>query len=127
MKEKAHVTGNNEISEDAMHQIQEAIDKMFPTDILDTLDRSRPYNGQPWTDAGERGMQQVSGLTIRDIRDCFVRACYDSDPSQNYPKSIYDLDWENIDIMAVCQNMVCWIERYMGIFPNLPDSMKKGD
>jgi len=85
------------------------------------------YNGQPWTDAGERGMQQVSGLTIRDIRDCFVRACYDSDPSQNYPKSIYDLDWENIDIMAVCQNMVCWIERYMGIFPNLPDSMKKGD
>lgn len=125
MKKVNHIAGNGQIPDEAMRQIQEAIEKLFPTDILDTLDRNRPYDGQPWTDDGERGKQEVKGLTMRDIRDCFVRACYDSEPYPKYPKSIYDLDWEKIDIMAVCQNMACWIERYMGIFPNLPDWMKE--
>lgn len=124
MKENLYVTGGGKIPDEAEKQISEAIDKMFPTDILDTLDRQRPYNGQPWTDAGARGKQAVHGLTMRDIRDCFIRACYDSAPTNKYPKSIYDLPWEEIDIMAICQNMVCWIERYMGIFPNLPEHLK---
>jgi len=125
MAENFYVAGGGEIPKRAMSQIKEAIDELFPTDILDTLDRQRPYNGQAWTDEGERGKQGVYGVTMRDIRDCFVRACYDSDPSQKYPKSIYDLDWGSIDIMAVQQNLTCWIERYMGIFPNLPEGIKE--
>lgn len=120
MKEKYYVTGNNKIPLEAMKQVKQAIDKLFPTDILDTLDRERPYNGQRWTTEGIRGKTEIKGITYRDLRDCFIRACYDSDPSRKYPKSIYDLDWDNIDIIAVCQNMCCWVERYMGIFPNLP-------
>lgn len=124
MKKNYIIAGGGKIPEEAMEQIQEAINKMFPTDILDTLDRQRPYSGQPWTNEGERGKQQLSGITMRDIRDCFIRACYDSDPSRKYPKSIYELDWDNIDVMAVCQHLSCWIERYMGIFPNLPRRFK---
>ncbi len=118
MPENIYVAGGGNLSEDAKDQISEALDEMFPTDILDTLDRQRPYNGQAWTSEGTRGKQEVSGITMRDIRDCFIRACYDSAPIKEYPKSVYDLPWEKIDIIAVCQNMVCWIERYMGIFPN---------
>ncbi|MGW8177243.1 MAG: hypothetical protein ACWGQW_00380 [bacterium] len=102
--------------------LEEALEALDPTDLLSVMDRGRPYNGQPWTDTGERGKQEVSGVTMRDIRDCFIRACYDSrPPEQNPPDSVYKLDWEQIDVMAVCQNMTCWIERYMGIYPNVPD------
>jgi len=102
--------------------LEEEIGKMFPNDILNTLDRDRPYDGQPWTDAGERGKREIKGITMRDLNDCFLRACYDSAPIQpeEYPKSVYDLPWEHIDIMAVAQNMSCWVEKYMNIFPNIP-------
>lgn len=102
--------------------LAEQIERLFPEDILDTLDRDRPYNGQPWTDQGERGKQEVHGITMRDLRDCFIRGCYDSAPieAKDYPKSVHDLPWEDIDIIAVVQNMVCWVEKYMGIFPNTP-------
>lgn len=36
-------------------------------------DRERPYNGQPWTDNGERGKTEVKGLTMRDISDCIIK------------------------------------------------------
>lgn len=47
-------------------------------------DRNRPYNGQSWTDDGERGKTEVKGLTIRDIRDCFIKALLMSAPSEKY-------------------------------------------
>lgn len=37
-----------------------------------SCDRSRPYDGQPHTSQGKRGMTLVSGLTIRDVLDCAV-------------------------------------------------------
>lgn len=37
-------------------------------------DRNRPYNGQPWTDNGIRGQQEVKGITMRDIKDCLIQA-----------------------------------------------------
>ena len=136
MKPNYYFTGGEE-PEDT-ESLSDFIEREFSTDVLDTLDRQRPYNGQSWTDDGIRGKQEVHGLTMRDIKDCFVRACYESAPimdkdkletyvltgERNYPKSIYDLPWEHIDIMAVCQNMTCWIEKYMGIFPNLPEHLK---
>jgi hypothetical protein len=37
--------------------------------------RDRPYNGQPHTDTGVRGMTEIRGVTFRDMRDCFIRLC----------------------------------------------------
>ncbi len=112
-------------------------------------DRERPYNGQPWTDCGIRGRQGVKGLTMRDIKDCFVQAiliCADiHDPEQrelskkvfersNDPdmgkgteyaakgtwrtQDVYKVDLSKVDPLAVAQNLTCFIEYYMGIFPN---------
>lgn len=124
MKKKYHIAGI-EIPVTDFEHLEETLASITHDDVLDTLDRKRPYNGQPWTDDGKRGQQEVRGVTMRDIKDCFIRACYDSNPHVEQPKSIYDLDWDNIDIMAVCQNMGCWIEKYMGIYPNLPESMNE--
>ena len=100
--------------------LNDEIEELSPSDFLTALDRNRPYNGQPWTDTGERGRQEVKGLTMRDIQDCFIFACYDSADNKATASSIYKLDWEHIDPMAIAQNLSCWVERYMGIFPNIP-------
>lgn len=47
-------------------------------------DRERPYNGQMHTDEGARGRQIVSGLTMRDLKDCLIRAMLISSPSKKY-------------------------------------------
>lgn len=44
-------------------------------------DRERPYNGQPWTDDGIRGQTEVKRLTMRDIRDCLIKAILMSAPN----------------------------------------------
>jgi len=129
-------------------------------------DRDRPYNGQSHTDEGERGKQKVEGLTMRDIKDCLIKAMLVSAPSEKYlttteflkcwdfseckqendkpkptqylldhqdeyistkvdtdnwrPQDVYKIDWNNIDPMAIAQNLTCEIEKMMGIFPNIP-------
>lgn len=100
------------------------LESISPSSLAEHLDRNRPYSGQPHTDHGIRGAQLVSGLTMRDIADCFIRACYDSSglPPEQWPGSVYDLPWEDMDIIAVQQNLSCWIEKYMGIYPNLQES-----
>src|SRR3954463_8298631 len=50
-------------------------------------DRDRPYNGQPWTDQGERGKTEVKGITMRDVADCLVRAMLLSAP---LPKEYFE-------------------------------------
>ncbi len=100
--------------------------------------RGRPYNGQPWTDSGKRGSQMVSGLTMRDIRDCFVRAYINGHlrTPKNAPyqdeadkgeraclscNDMYDIeDAGGVDPMAIAQALTCEIEKIMGIFPNTP-------
>ena len=47
-------------------------------------DRERPYDGQTHTDDGERGKQIVSGLTMRDLKDCLIKALLLSAPSKKY-------------------------------------------
>ena len=55
---------------------------MTLTEIIDdatgankrNMARSRPHNGQFHTDDGERGKQEIRGVTMRDVRDCFMRA-----------------------------------------------------
>lgn len=111
------------MAKEDIEKIAEFIEKVSPSGYLDTLDRQRLYDGQPQTALGERGKTEVKGITMRDLRDCYIRACFNSSglsPS-DYPKSIFDLEWEHIDPIAVIQNMLCWVEKYMGIYPNVPE------
>lgn len=98
--------------------INEEIERRFPTDILMTFDRDRPYDGQQ----PEREKTEIKGITFRDLSDCFIRALYDSSgvEAKDYPRTVYDLPLEDMDIMAIQQNMSCWVEKYMGIYPNCP-------
>lgn len=93
------------------------------------LDRSRPYDGQPWTDQGERGKTLVAGLTFRDICDCFVIGFLSATGRSSLAESgtaSYNDVYEaarvdpSFDPLAVMQNMACEMERRMGIYPNVP-------
>jgi hypothetical protein len=114
-----------------------------PTDIADAiyqmsdhgLDPQRPYDGQPHTDQGERGKTFVNGLTFRDVCDCFVIGWLQASGRSSLAESgaasyndVYEpgvkMDGspdDDIDPLAVMQNMACEMERRMGIFPNLPE------
>ncbi len=89
-----------------------------------SLDRNRDYDGQPHTDSGTRGKTEVKGLTMRDISDCIVLGLIDSAPGLEIKNPIHDdiykIDLEKIDPGAAIQNAMCRIEKYMGIFPNVP-------
>lgn len=101
------------------------IERANPSDYLTAaLDPKRPYDGQSHTSTGERGKTLLTGLTMRDIRDCFIVGCFEASglSKGDYPKSLYELPWDDMDPLAVCQNMLCEIERRMGIFPNIPDA-----
>jgi hypothetical protein len=92
-------------------------------------DRARPYDGQPWTLDGVRGQAEVKGLTMRDIQDCFVKALllssgdgrfYDAAINGTWRTSqVYDVHLDNVDPIAISQNLMCEMERMMGIFPNV--------
>jgi len=93
-------------------------------------DRNRPYNGQPHTNNGERGKALVAGLTMRDVVDCFVAGlldCCGVDQPELYAQAdrpihdlMYRVDLSKIDPGAWGQNMICRIEKMMGIYPNVP-------
>jgi hypothetical protein len=92
--------------------------------------RDRPYNGQPHTDFGIRGMTEVSGLTFRDVMDCFVSGlldCCGEDQPELYEQAdkplfeyLYKVNFEHIDPGAWWQNVACRMEKMMGIYPNVP-------
>jgi hypothetical protein len=108
------------------------------------MQRDRPYNGQPHTDTGVRGSTVISGVTMRDIRDCFIRAYVDShtyyqrgsmvplqpnaalidEANKGVNAAICENDVYNligdVDPIAVAQNLTCEIEKIMGIYPNVP-------
>ena len=104
----------------------------------------RPYNGQPHTSTGQRGSQKLFNVTMRDVRDCFIRAYIlshshykDGTIEELQPnaalrdeanKGINAAICENdvytlvgsIDPIAVAQNLGCELEKLMGIYPNVP-------
>lgn len=118
---QTYVAGDRHDNAKAAKQIAEAIEDLKGIGLQDVLDRNRPYKGQSWTSDGARGKQEVHGLTMRDIRDCLILALYDSRPSDCNPppKQVTDLPLDRMDAEAISQNLGCWIERYMGIFPNV--------
>ena len=103
-----------------------AMEALQPSDFATaSLNRERPYNGQPHTDEGIRGATLVEGLTMRDIKDCFVIGAFRATGKglDEYPTNVYGIDWSALDPMAVCQNMLCAIEERMGIYPNVPKAI----
>lgn len=104
--------------------------KMIQGSSAYSSDRNRPYNGQPWTCNGIRGKQEVHGITFRDIQDCFFKALLICAPQELglYDKvengtwvadDCYGWDLDQVDPIAVSQNLACEIEKMMGIFPNV--------
>ena len=89
-----------------------------------SMERDRPYDGQPHTDDGIRGKTVVEGLTMRDVADCIVLGFLSSTgiemPSNPIHDDMYKINLENIDPGAVIQNALCHIEKMMGIYPNVP-------
>jgi hypothetical protein len=117
-----------------MEELSNFIDEVTGSNIKN-LRRDRPYSGQPHTDKGIRGKQEVSGVTMRDLRDCLLRSfflCsshisperYDEankgEDAQLCDNDLYGWNLDEIDPVALMQNFTCDVERIMGIFPNVP-------
>lgn len=107
-------------------EIKIEIERSAPSSLAAQLDRTRPYDGQPHTDQGIRGATLVEGLTMRDLSDCFTRACFDASGMgpEDWPANLDDLPWDKMDIVAVRQCFGVWVEKYMGIYPNVPKVVK---
>ncbi len=117
---KTYIAGNKYDNSKAAKQIAEAIEEYKGPQFDRIKARNRLYKGQPWTTEGNRGKEEVTGLTMRDIRDCLFLACYDSrPPGIPITESVEALPFEDMSIEAIAQNLNCLIERYMGIFPNI--------
>ena len=101
------------------------------------MQRDRPYSGQPHTGTGQRGATEVKGITFRDLRDAYIRAVllssFGVSPPGLYDEAnkgesaalcendLYGWDLNQLDPMAICQNLCCEVERLMGIYPNVPE------
>lgn len=101
-----------------------------------TMQRGRPYADSLHTVHGVRGSTLVQHMTIRDIHDCYLRAivlssggaCGEAvynEACKGESGNLSDADifaaWSvRLDPFAVGQNLMCEIERLMGIFPNIP-------
>lgn len=110
------IIGN--MDEDTPEEIQEAIAKFMDPGDQRELFRNRAYKGQTHTTSGLRGKTEVKGITMRDIRDCYIKALYESS-DKPWPRTIYGLDFNAMDPMAVAQNLTVNIEKMMGIYPNI--------
>ena len=110
----------------------------------DTMNRNRPYTGQMHTYLGDRGKALVSGLTIRDLADCFIRGFLLATPDEALSEhsklspqqlckqlelgenacinhnQVYSVDASQLDPISILQNMLCEVEKMMGTFPNIP-------
>jgi len=99
------------------------------------MERGRPFTGQPHTDTGKRGATEIKGISFRDLRDAYIRAVFLSahhiaplqyeeackgEGAALCDNDLYELDWNKLDPVAICQNLSCEVERIMGIFPNVP-------
>lgn len=108
-------------------------------------DRQRPYNGQPWTHSGIRGTQEIKGITMRDLQDCLIQALLVSSGNKELSdkvfeisddpdigketkfagkgtwrkQDVYKIDLNEVDPIAIGQNLTCFVEHYMGIYPNV--------
>jgi hypothetical protein len=127
------------MSEQFVDQLTNAIAVLAgPENML----RSRAYSGQPQTSLGERGKLLISGLTMRDLHDCYIRAYIMSHLTREEDGTVIEPNASlykeavkgqhamlnsnalfklvgDVDPLAVLQNLGCEIEKQMGGFPFL--------
>lgn len=108
-----------------MSKREKSLDEAIYQLTNDSLDPNRPFDGQPHTDQGERGKTLVAGLRFRDVADCFVKGWLDASSRSGLAESgdasyndVYE--GEDVDPLAVMKNMLCRMERMMGVYPNVP-------
>lgn len=102
-----------------MEDLPAALKAMPGSGLLAVLDRHRPHDGQAHTDQGARGARPLTGITSRDVHDAFVIGAFLASglPSGEYPASVYDLPWDQMDPIAVVQNANRLLERRAGLTP----------
>lgn len=103
----------------------ETVDEFFAAIDAEGFMRERPYTGQNHTCSGERGRQVVTDVSMRDVRDCLFLALFEAAgvTTPDFRLTIgdaYKLNLNEVDILAVAQNMCNHIEKRMGIYPNVP-------
>ena len=101
----------------------------------DSMKRNRPYDGQEHTFYGTRGSEEIGGVTFRDLFDCYIRevllAAHHLVPDRYFEAekgaeaklssaSMYGFDLDQLDPVAIAQNLCCEVEKVMGIYPNVP-------
>lgn len=81
------------------------LELLNPSGLLNHLDRSRPYDGQPHQMHGVRGDTRLDRATLRDAYDAFVIGAFLASglSPDNYPGSVHALPWERMDPLAVAQ------------------------
>lgn len=113
----------------------------MPNNSPKSMLRNRPFDGQPQAFEGMRGATEITGITFRDLYDCFIRAVllstgageidgvdmlprYDQatrgELAELNENDLYGFNLDQLDPVAICQNLCCEVERAMGIFPNVP-------
>ncbi len=80
----------------------------------------------------QAGQNRGGGHPVSRLSDCCVKALVDSavDPPEELRRraedgtlnwnDLYDLDFSDVDPVAIVQNLGCRVEKAMGIFPNVP-------
>ena len=124
MEEDEAIEGGSEFNQ----MLQWAFTEIQGSSAL-SLERDRPYDGQPHTDQGERGKQEVKGLTLRDIADCIVLGFLDAGGIERecpIRDDVYTIE-RDLDYVAVIQNAICHVEKMMGIYPNVPKLKEQQD
>lgn len=93
------------------------LEAISPSGLLNHLDRTRPYDGQPHTSRGERGRTELTGVTMRDVYDSYLIGAFLASglSTDDYPGSIYDLPWDDMDPIAVIQNACVVLAKRAGI------------
>jgi len=111
--------------------LEKNLETAMPTE--GTTAPERPHSGQTHTFTGDRGRQEINGISVRDVADCMVKGLAWSandqltdearariDADQFTYEELYDLNLSLIDPIAAVQNLIVEIEKRMNIFPNVP-------
>ncbi len=103
-----------------------------------STDPNRPFDGQPHTDDGIRGKTEIQGVRFRDLCDCILKAFVHAaafsvlNEKELYEKvennticsqDLYPLNLSKMSPVALVQNISCEVEKFMGIFPNLEETI----
>ena len=78
--------------------------------------------------ASTRCSMELRGVSISDLCDCYILACYEASKIEpkNYPHSISDINFGDVDPHLLLQYLVRNIERLMGVYPSVSPKTETG-